>query len=198
MEIENEEGDDDEEEGEGDGEPKEADTPAEGAANGESTPTIGETSPQKVTSEALPTADDPAGIAALGDESQTVNPATALEIPSLPEPESDVPSVPVHQEMPSNAMEISNIAPGHTEQGEGDLGGSVAGVEIHLPEAAGGDVEMAESKVQVDMSALDAGVTTEDSAMPERDEGLVMGDMESHAELTDGPPPPDIEQPLVE
>ena len=190
-ENENEDGDEDEEEGDA----KEAGTPAEGGANGEVTVAQGESISQKggEPEELLTT--NPTESIIMADTAnglQPVEPTTSAETSTLPE---TLPSVSEHHEIPSNAIEITNTAPGHTEQGEGDLGGSVAGVEIHRPDAAtGGDVDMAESKEDATMSAPDDGMTGEDGEVPMRDEGLVMGEMETHAELNDGRPPPDVEQ----
>ncbi|ORX37977.1 hypothetical protein BD324DRAFT_411915 [Kockovaella imperatae] len=89
-----------------------------------------------------------------------------------------------HTEIPSNAMEISNVAPGHTEEGQGDLGTSDAGIAVKLPEPATGDVEMGEAPANAEVA---------DSA-PRVDEGLVHGESNLPEGLGDGAPPPEVEK----
>ena len=87
--------------------------------------------------------------------------------------------------LPGNAIEVRNVAPGHTEEGQGDLGGTETAVEVHAPEpiapaAAAEDVEMADGE--------------KSEAVPvSEDAGLVHGEMEPpvpELAVTEGDHPP--------
>lgn len=91
-----------------------------------------------------------------------------------------------HVSAPANAIEITNTAPGHTEDGTGALGGE-AGIELSRPEhspvppaaltdAVAAPVEVGslgqnEDKMDVDEPEVQKGEA------PEEDAGLVMGEM---------------------
>lgn len=104
-------------------------------------------------------------------------PATPDAPPAIPTPPtSTLPAImtvpPAETEslqpagLPSNAIELSNTAPIHTEAGLGDLGVSDPVMEIRVPEAQRDEPMDVEEVGQ-------AGVVPE-----EKDEGLVMGEME--------------------
>ena len=189
-----EEGDGEGGEDEGDDEGKETDTPANEAAPAvdEEVPTAPAESLDNLAAD--PSNDDPrmaAGPALVpassmitstegtSTEGQDATAASALLEPAAPQ----------HTEIPSNAIEISNIAPGHTEQGTGDLGGTGPGVEMHVAEPPSGDV---------DMLGGGEGLATEPAVAadpPAADEGLVHGEMEQPKEMDDGAPPPEVERP---
>lgn len=97
------------------------------------------------------------------------------------------------QALPGNAIEVTNVAPGHTEDGHGDLGGNDIVVEVHAPEpavpaAAAEDVEMADGE---ESKAVPEGET---EAVPiSEDAGLVHGEMEPpvpELAVTEGDHPP--------
>ena len=88
-------------------------------------------------------------------------------------------------ELPSNAIELSNTAPIHTEAGLGDLGASDGSIEIKAGQPA------SDSVIQAD------GSDALDPAKEGVDEGLVMGEMdppESELAVVGGDHgPPEIE-----
>ncbi|KAK4687411.1 hypothetical protein P7C73_g2704, partial [Tremellales sp. Uapishka_1] len=96
-----------------------------------------------------------------GDEGEI--PLTDTAVPTeAPNPlETPTPLETPDTDLPSNAIQMTNTAPQHTEVGAGDLG--AAGIEITLPGDIGTSVE--QDKMEVDVEV--------------RDEGLVMGDMEA-------------------
>lgn len=137
----------------------------------EVTPTIQITA----TSPTKPTSSDAGAGAVAGatvDNTSTTTPSAQTAEPA-PEPQNN------HTEIPSNAIELTNTAPGGTEVGHGDLGAQ-AGIEIHKPESVSPvkqDAELDEDKMEVDDDAeggVGAGADTGMAA----DEGLVMGEME--------------------
>lgn len=89
------------------------------------------------------------------------------DLPAAPQPIDSLQPI----ELPSNAIELSNTAPTHAEAGQGDLGSSGPGMEVRLPELG--------EEISMDVEA---------TAVPEeKDEGLVMGEME----------PPEVEMGVV-
>ncbi|ORY35003.1 hypothetical protein BCR39DRAFT_516018 [Naematelia encephala] len=108
---------------------------------------------------------------------------TAEEEAEDPEPTA------VADPIPSNAVEMTNTA-GETEVGTGDLGLSGEGVELTEGVAASVPDQAAEESMQVDEA---------ETVVPERDEGLVMGEMEApeKAMEVDAPgqeQPPEVEE----
>lgn len=156
------------------------------AANGDAT----ETATAAVPATSTPTAIEAADTAVQGPDAS--KPASTEATPA-----TDAHHIPV--EIPSNAIEMSNTAPGATELGLGDLGGE-SGVETHLVHgeshhaAEEKPVEASEAhdatgdKMDVDEPvASDTEPVKTDSAeigdatkgeAPETDAGLVMGEME--------------------
>jgi hypothetical protein len=99
---------------------------------------------------------------------------TQASLTGIPTPAPTTPAALDSDSIPSNAIEMVNAAPGHAEEGLGDLGNS--GMEVHLP------------------SERDAGVAVDGEA---KDEGLVMGEMEPPAEAMEvdgehGAGPPEV------
>ena len=90
-----------------------------------------------------------------------VLPTSTVPIPT--EPSAQAATLVNIAQLPSNAIELSNTAPVHTEAGLGDLGVSDAGMEVHHPEP-GGDVIMGDDETV--------------RGIEKQDEGLVMGEME--------------------
>ena len=84
--------------------------------------------------------------------------------PDPTEPPAKVTDLLRPAQLPSNAVELQNTAPVHTEAGQGDLGVSDAGMEMHVPEP-GGDTMMRDDEETV-------------GGLENTDEGLVMGEME--------------------
>lgn len=125
----------------------------------------------------------------------------AIEVEAQAEPTSPIlateeaapaPPVAVHEHtaIPSNAIEVSNTAPGHTEVGTGDLGAE-AGIEVTRPTESGasevpqtnveaapvevGSLGQNEDKMDVDEPAVEQGEA------PVEDAGLVMGELQPPA-----------------
>ncbi|WVQ85684.1 hypothetical protein IAT38_007850 [Cryptococcus sp. DSM 104549] len=94
-----------------------------------------------------------------------ITPAAAA-VATPDEPSHDAP-IPTHSEIPSNAVEVTNVGPEATEMGAGEAAHS-GGVELEGRKEEDGDVVM-ESKDDVEMSMEEP---------VEKDEGLVMGEME--------------------
>jgi len=104
-------------------------------------------------------------------------------------PETAGPIEPAH-ELPSNAIELSNSAPGHTEDGSGDLGEGGT-MEVTRPEAAEKEeMEVDEPVEQVEAGPYETSAQAEaalqetesgagEPEVDERDPGLVMGEMEA-------------------
>lgn len=92
--------------------------------------------------------------------------------------------------LPSNAIEMANTAPGHVEEGQGDLGGGDVHLEVHTSgaSAAAGNVPPPN-----DMDMTEAG-----DAPVDNDAGLVHGEMdapEPGLEVVGGDhPPPEVEK----
>lgn len=89
--------------------------------------------------------------------------------------------------IPSNAVEMSNTAPGHTEEGQGDLGGQDVHMEVNATEVATVQ-EMGQAVSE------DVAMGEEDPLPVQTDEGLVHGEMdpprpEMNVEGGDHPPP---------
>ncbi|WVQ70963.1 hypothetical protein IAR50_000488 [Cryptococcus sp. DSM 104548] len=123
------------------------------------------------------------------------SPASAPQSSSTAEPTHEAP-IPPHHEIPSNAVEITNSIPGDSaELGQGDLGlqGGVVAERRHEED---GDVEMEGVKevgteAEKEKESGDSMEVDEPSTLAEKeetplekDEGLVMGEME--------PPVPEI------
>ncbi|WWD17909.1 hypothetical protein CI109_102354 [Kwoniella shandongensis] len=107
---------------------------------------------------------------------QTPAPAPAT---TTDEPTHEAP-IPPHTEIPSNAIEITNTTPFHTEAGKADVGSTEPGIEITtrheedvVPEAVAEPVKQDE-KMDVEEEAQPPATETP----IEKDEGLVMGEME--------------------
>ena len=173
-------------------------------------PTAAETT-EASTEAVLPTSDSmsgevsaplPAAAEPMPEESAITTepaPASGTAEPAALEAESNMPSAETlpetheHTSIPSNAIELTNTAPGHTEVGDADLG--EAGIEITRPEepSAQPDAESAaneeetikpvneppqvgslgqqEDKMDIDEPEVEKGEA------PEEDVGLVMGEM---------------------
>jgi hypothetical protein len=93
----------------------------------------------------------------------------------------------------NNAVEITNTAPGHTEEGLGEAGQAGSIIEMKVPEVENGPAEPAAPLATVDTAAAVDGDVTMEGAQPEaakseeplvEDEGLVTGEME--------PPQPEL------
>ena len=69
-------------------------------------------------------------------------------------------------QIPSNAIELTNTAPIHTEAGQGDLGVSDVGMEVHVPE-------------RQEDHRVDGEEAVPAPVLEGRDEGLVMGEMQA-------------------
>jgi len=172
-----------------DDEEKDADTPAAGAT-GLSTPAV-------ETPLETPYSEVPASNLSVPIESSSLShppinaktPSAPTSIAATPAPEAAVDPI------PSNAIELTNVAPGHTEEGTGDLG-EEAGMEVHVHEseavsAADEDVVMGESEGQ-------EAKKDEEKVPVNDDEGLVHGEMEPPVPalaVTEGDhPPPEVEK----
>jgi len=173
-----------------DEEDKDADTPAAGPT-GPSTPAIETPLETPELELALPT-----NPAAPNEPSSLSKPPINAETPSAP-PSIAVTPAPVEaadsaDPIPSNAIELTNVAPGHVEEGTGDLGNE-AGMEVHVPEA---------EAAPTSAPAVDEDVTMDGGDEPQvpvtEDAGLVHGEMEppiAALAVTEGDhPPPEMEK----
>ena len=153
---------------------------------------------------APPTIQVTADNADTADTPTTPNP-TVAESATASTAENQTHGVPL--EIPSNAIEMTNTAPVHTEQGTGDLGVGGAGAvefvqgESHVESAPsaekgeGGDGPDGGDGMDVDVdeetAVPDAGVA------PETDAGLVMGEMHPEVkelEMTEEDKAKEVEQ----
>ncbi|KAK8865905.1 hypothetical protein IAR55_001053 [Kwoniella newhampshirensis] len=85
-------------------------------------------------------------------------------------------TIPPHTDIPSNAMEVTNTSPFHTELGKANLGASEPGVEIttrHAEDAVPETTDETKEDERMDVEGEDTPL--------EKDEGLVMGEMEPPA-----------------
>ncbi|WVF70888.1 hypothetical protein IAT40_005683 [Kwoniella sp. CBS 6097] len=205
------EGDEDEEDGE-EGKATEDQTPAPAT-------TAAAAAASPVTAPNPPSTDSPAteGIAAHPSVESTVQssqptapkrdstaPAVqSTEVEKVEDPakeegkeESHEAPVPPHHEIPSNAIEITNVGPQSTESGLATVGTTEEGVEIEMRPAEE-DVHPQPAQEDEQMDVDEAPATEK---VVEEDEGLVMGEMElpaDKAELkVDGSdhPPAEVEK----
>ena len=201
------EGDEDEDndDGNGDGENEEGEgggEDGEGEAGGDVVAKAGEEADTSIEVDRADEGDAPT------DHEASNTPADIPLIPLDLQPESELPSSAVtdialdevpedtsldpiegveaesqHSAIPSNAIEVSNTAPGHVEQGDGDLGTGEATIELQAG-ATGGDIEMDEVVEQREEELDD---------LPP-DQGLVMGEMDVPRDMIDGTAPPEKEE----
>ncbi|WVQ97238.1 hypothetical protein IAU59_004348 [Kwoniella sp. CBS 9459] len=227
------EGDEDEEDGE-EGKATEDQTPAPSAAAAAASADSG-ANPVSTDTPALETKEASSPKAA----PPSANPLGQTDEPTLPEGSSAAPPVPSteegtveettkdegkeesheapvppHHEIPSNAIEVSNVGPQSTESGLATVGTTEEGVEIEMrPAEEAVHAQPVQEDEQMDIDAAPAvepelAVAAEGAELPaaraatpvEKDEGLVMGEMElptDKAELkVDGGdhPPAEVEQ----
>ena len=214
-------GDEELDEGEGDGAEDVADEEDDGpgtetpAATGSVTPAVETPRAETPDGEAIPPP--------LSAFSNATALPSALSAPPLTAASTTPSAAESPAPLPTNAIEMSNTAPIHTEEGLGDLGHGEAGVEIRAPEKKGGeDVEMgpadgeeppketpleSESKEGDPLDGAPAPVVAPvvapaEDAPPTADEGLVMGEMQPPEPglVVEGGdhPPPEIEKPFNE
>lgn len=78
--------------------------------------------------------------------------------------------------LPSNAIELTNVAPAHAEEGRGDLGTADVGMEVHVPDPATRTEPATESPAKGDEDVV---MEEEKGEIPvETDAGLVHGEMD--------------------
>ena len=174
----------DDEEGEDD--TKEGETPGVETDTAAATP-IAETPLETPDSEAPVPAFPHAPTASSG----LANPPITATTESAAASNAPTPNQENHHSLPSNAIELTNTAPGHTEEGQGDLGGTDVGFEVHVPEAGAPTSGSPKGGEDMDMDG---------SKEPpvESDAGLVHGEMDPPvAELAvegGDHPPPEVEE----
>lgn len=183
-------GDDDDEamdEDAQDDDDKDAETPAPGAT-GVSTPAV--ETPLETPESEVPPSFNPAAPA---EPSSLSHPPINAETPSAPLSSAVTPaSVEASGDsIPSNAIEVTNVASGHTEEGTGDLG-KEAGIEIHVhePETA---LAVTDEDVAMGKGEEPDVKKGEEDVPVKEDEGLVHGEMEPPIpalEVTEGDHPP--------
>jgi hypothetical protein len=106
------------------------------------------------------------------EEQEPVNPTEDAKTPLASQPEPPIPAsttpAPSHTSdaIPSNAIEMVNAAPGHAEEGLGDLGTS--GMEVHLPQEVNHGAAKLTQSTEVEEGETAGG----------KDEGLIMGELE--------------------
>ncbi|WVR05852.1 hypothetical protein IAU60_002878 [Kwoniella sp. DSM 27419] len=231
MEEDQEEGDGDEGEGEGEGEEEgegegegegEAEGEAEAEGEGNAEKTAGET---KTDASAVPAEGAVAAAAAVDTADPletTAEPTVGASVKASAETDgtqdeaSHEAVIPPHQAIPSNAMDITNVAPQATETGLGEVTNAEGGIEIHTRpaeeavQAVTEEAPVADEAMDVDAAAVakEEPVQSEATAAPaqaeetplEKDEGLVMGEMEPPAEVAElaveggDQPPAEVEQ----
>ena len=107
------------------------------------------------------------------------DPVPGLTPPALPTESTETPSTAEHTAIPSNAIELTNTAPDHVEDGSSTATGGIELTQSHDQSStsvepavtAVGSLGQNEEKMEVDSPIVEKGVAIEEDA------GLVMGEM---------------------